>query len=148
MPRLRCGPLKKKELEGSPTPAYSNTYPPYSIAPGEETAGVSNLVNAEQLGAGVYSQRVAIVDAYGLPPRPVVLTFTYASVPGSVEYDIYVAMDDTSPAASYTKVGSTTNVNGDQVTLQRNAAGGNQFRFICVLEVTSPGVNATVKAQQ
>lgn len=128
--------------------AYNNTNPPYSVAPGEQTSGVSNPVNNEQLGTNVFSQRVAIADAYGLPPRPVTLTFSYASTPGSVQYDIYVAWDDTAPLSSYTKVGSTTNTAGDQVTLQRAAAGGNQFRFVCVREVISPGVNATVKVQQ
>jgi hypothetical protein len=130
-------------------PLYSNTNPPYSVAPGEQTSGVSNPVNAEQLGAGSpFSQRVAIADVHGFPPRPVTVTFTYASAPASVQYDIYVAWDDTSPLTSYTKIGSTTSVTGDQVTIQRAAAGGQNFRFLCVREVISPGVNATVKIQQ
>jgi hypothetical protein len=130
-------------------PIYNNTNPPYSVAPGEETTGVSNPVNAEQLGAGSpFSQRVAIADVHGFPPRPVTVTFTYASAPASVQYDIYGAWDDTSPLTSYTKISSTTSVTGDQVTLQRAAAGGPNFRFLCVREVISPGVNATVKVQQ
>lgn len=130
-------------------PLYSNTNPPYSVAPGEQTSGVSNLVNNEQLGAGSpFSQRVAIADVHGFPPRPVTVTFTYASAPASVEYDIFGAWDDTAPLISYTKIGSTTNVSGDQVTIQRAAAGGPNFRFLCVREVISPGVNAVVKVQQ
>ncbi len=125
-------------------PPYSNTYPPSSVSEGDQ----SIIVNAEQLGTNVFSQRVAIADKDGSTPRPVTLTFTYASAPSSVEYDIYVAWDDTAPASSYTKIASTTNVSGDQVTLQRTAAGGASFRFVCVKEVTSPGVNATVKVQQ
>ena len=130
-------------------PLYSNTNPPYSVAPGEQTSGVSNPVNAEQLGAGSpFSQRVAIADVHGFPPRPVTVTFTYASAPASVQYDIYAAWDDTSPLTSYTKIGSTISTTGEQVTLQRAAAGGPNFRFLCVREVISPGVNATVKVQQ
>ncbi len=125
-------------------PAYSNVYPPSGVYEGDQ----SLIVNAEQLGTSVFSQRVAIADKDGSLPRPVTVTFTYASAPSSVEYDIYVAWDDTAPLTSYTKVGSTTNVNGDQVTLQRTAAGGANFRFLCVREVVSPGVNATVKVQQ
>ena len=117
---------------------------PPSIAPGDAVV----LVNAEQLGAGNFSQQANIQDVYGLPPRPVVLTFKYASAPGSVQYDIYVSMGDDSSTATYTKVGSTTNVNGDQVTLQRTAASGNMFNFVMVKEVISPGVNATVTARQ
>lgn len=127
---------------------YSNTYPPYSVAPGEQTAGVSNPVNAEQLGTNNFSQRVAIADVFGAQPRPVTITFTYAGTPGAVQYDIYAAWDDTSPLTSYTKIGSTTNTAGDQVTIQRAAAGGPNFRFLCVREVISPGVNATVKVMQ
>lgn len=125
-------------------PVYNNTNPPNSVAPGEQQA----IVSAEQLGAGNFSQRVAIQDAYGLPPRPIVVSFTYASTPASVQYDIYIAQDDTAPLVTYTKVGSTTNVSGDQVTIQRAAAGGPEFRFLCVKEVISPAVNATVKVQQ
>lgn len=126
-------------------PLYNNTYPPNSVAPGEQ----ATIVSAEQLGAGSpFSQRVAIQDVYGFQDRPVLVTFTYASVPSSVQYDIFGAWDDTSPLTSYTKLGSTTNVNGDQVTISRAAAGGNAFRFLCVREVISPGVNATVKVQQ
>jgi hypothetical protein len=91
---------------------------------------------------------VAIADKDGSMPRPVTVTFGYVSVPSSVQYDIYVGWDDTAPLTSYTKVGSTTNVNGDQVTMQRSVAGGANFRFICAREVVSPGVNATVKVRQ
>ena len=125
-------------------PPYSNAVPPLSVYEGDQSV----VVNAEQLGTNVFSQRVAVGDKDGSQPRPVTVTFTYASAPSSVQYDIYVAWDDTAPLTSYTKVGSTTNVNGDQVTLQRTAAGGANFRFLCVREVVSPGVNATVKVQQ
>lgn len=126
-------------------PVYSNTYPPYSVAQGEQ----ATIVNAEQLGAGSpFSSRVAIADREGGARAPVMVSFLYATTPASVQYDIYVAWDDTAPLTSYTKVGSTTNVNGDQVTLNRAAASGNAFRFLCVREVVSPGVNATVKVQQ
>ena len=125
-------------------PPYNNTVPPSSVYEGDW----STIVNAEQLGTNVFSLQVAIADKDGSQPRPVTVTFTYASVPSSVEYDIYVAWDDTAPLTSYTKVGSTSNVNGDQVTLQRTAAGGANFRFLCVREVVSPGVNATVKVRQ
>jgi hypothetical protein len=116
---------------------------PYAVAAGDQVA----IVNAEQLGAGNFSQRVAIADkAVGID-RPILLTFTYAAVPAAVEYDIFVAWDDNLPG-SYTNIGKTTNVAGDQVTINRAAAGGNAFRFVCVKEVVSPGVNATVKVQQ
>jgi hypothetical protein len=124
-------------------PLYNNTYPPNSIAPGEE----ATLVNNEQLGAGNFSQRVAIADAYGMMPRPIVLAFSYASAPAAVEYDIFVALDDNG-VLSYSNVGKTTNPLGDQVTIERAAAGGPQFSFICVKEVISPGVNATATVQQ
>ena len=125
-------------------PAYDNTYPPTSVAFGEQ----ATIVNAEQLGLGKFSQRVAIADKGMGVQRAILLTFTYATVPASVEYDIFVAWDDTSPTTSYTNIGKTTNVNGDQVTINRAAAGGNDFRFVLVKEVISPGVNATVKVQQ
>jgi hypothetical protein len=125
-------------------PLYNNTNPPTSVAFGEQ----ATIVNAEQLGAGNFSQRVAIADKGMGVARPVLLTFTYATVPASVEYDVFVGWDDTGPLVSYTNVGKTTNVNGDQITLNRAAAGGNDFRFVCVKEVVSPGVNATVKVQQ
>lgn len=125
-------------------PSYSNTYPPTSVFQGDQAV----VVNAGQLGTNVFSQRVAIGDKDGSRPRPVTVTLTYATTPASVQYDIYVGWDDTAPLTSYTKVGSSTNVNGDQVTLQRAAAGGANFRFLCVREVISPGVNATVKVQQ
>jgi hypothetical protein len=125
-------------------PPYNNTVPPSSVCEGDSSA----IVNAEQLGTNVFSLQVAIADKDGSLPRPVTVTFDYASAPSSVQYDIYVGWDDTAPLTSYTKVGTTTNVNGDQVTLQRNAAGGANFRFLCVREVISPGVNATVKVRQ
>jgi hypothetical protein len=125
-------------------PVYSNAYPPYSVAFGEQ----QTIVNAEQLGAGNFSSRVAIADKGMGVARPVLLTFTYATVPASVQYDIYAAWDDTGPTISYTKIGTTNNPAGDQVTINRAAAGGNDFRFICVKEVISPGVNATIKVQQ
>ncbi len=125
-------------------PPYSNTYPPSSAAMGENVT----IVNAEQLGAGIFSQRAAIADRGAGVERAVVVTFTYATVPAAVQYDIYVGWDDTAPLTSYTKVVSTANAAGDQVTLNRAAAGGNAFRFVLVKEVISPGVNATVKVQQ
>jgi hypothetical protein len=134
-------------------PLYKLPAECHSVAQGEQ----ETIVKAERLsqltGYGLppqfnFSQRVAIQDKESGTPRPVVITFTYATVPASVQYDIYVALDDTAPLTSYTKVGSTANVNGDQVTLQRLAAGGNQFRFVCVREVVDPGVLATVKVQQ
>lgn len=125
-------------------PLYNNANPPSSVGYGEQLA----IVNAEQLGAGQFSQRAAIQDRPVGSVRPVLVTFTYASTPASVQYDIYGAWDDTSPATSYTKIGTTNNVAGDQVTFNRAAAGGNDFRFILVREVISPGVNATVKVQQ
>jgi hypothetical protein len=123
-------------------PLYNNTFPPYAVAFGDD----ATLVNAETLGAGNRSQRVAIADKSGVGPRPVTITFAYAVAPSSVQYDIYAAFDDT-PLA-YGKIGSTTNVNGDQVTIQRAAAGGPNFRFILVQEVITPNQNATVKARQ
>lgn len=127
-------------------PVYSNSFPPYSISPGDLPA---TLVSAEQLTTNKFSSRVAIQDPPGFPLRPVVVTFTYASAPSSVQYDIYVAMDDSAGVpGNYTKVGSTTNTAGDQVTFDRGAAGANQFKFICVKEVISPGVNATVNIYQ
>lgn len=125
-------------------PKYNNTYPPSSVGFGDNVT----IVSAEQLGAGIYSQRAAIADRSGSQFKPICVSFSYATVPSSVQYDIYIAMFDTGPTISYTKVGSTTNVNGDQVTLNRAAAGGNDFRFLCVLEVISPGVNATVVVSQ
>lgn len=112
----------------------------YSLAP----QGDAPLLSAEQLGTNVFSEPVAIQDSPARVPTPVVLTFSYVSLPSSLQYDIYVAMIDGSPLTNYTKIGSTTNVNGDQVTLQRDVASGNMFRFVCVREVVSPGVNATV----
>ena len=125
---------------------YNGTFPPQAIYEGDQS--IPPIVNAEQLGAGNFSQRVNIADKDGSLPRPVTVTFSYASAPASVQYDIYVAWDDGTPPATWTKVGSTTNVNGDQVTIQRSGTGGNNFRFLCVKEVVSPGVNATVKVQQ
>jgi hypothetical protein len=127
-------------------PGFTTAAPPQAIYEGEQSS--PPIVNAEQLGAGNFSQRINIADKDGSMPRPVTVTFLYASVPASVQYDIYVAWDDGLPPTTWTKVGTTTNVNGDQVTIQRAAAGGPNFRFICVREVVSPGVNATVKVQQ
>lgn len=124
-------------------PTYNNNFPPLTVYRGVDVT----IVNAEQLGAGNVSQRAAIGDGEARGPQPVTLTFTYASTPASVQYDIYAAWDDNFPA-SYTKVGSTTNTAGDQVTLQRAVAGGVNFRFILVKEVISPGVNATILVRQ
>ena len=123
-------------------PANPTAVPPSAVAFGDDAL----LVNAETLGAGNRSQRVAIADKAGTGPRPVTVTFAYAGVPASTQYDIYAAFDDT-PLA-YGKVGTTNNVNGDQVTIQRAAAGGPNFRFLLVQEVITPNVAATVKARQ
>jgi hypothetical protein len=125
-------------------PLYSNTNPPSSNNQGMDVV----IVNAEQLGAGNFSQRAAIADKGTGVERAVLVTFTYATVPAAVQYDIYAGWDDTAPLTSYTKIGTTNNTAGDQVTLNRAAAGGNAFRFILVKEVISPGVNATVKVSQ
>ena len=125
-------------------PKYENTYPPYAVWAGDGY----RIVNAEQLGTGIYSERVAICRKPESQVKPIVLDFAYATKPASVQYDIYVAVRDDLGIPGYTKVGSTTNVNGDQVTLNPAAASGNLFRFICVLEVISPGVNATVGVHQ
>lgn len=119
-------------------PLYNNSTPPYSVAQGEK----QNIVAAETLGVGNRSQRVAIADKGSGSLRPVTLAFAYAGTPASVQYDIYAAWDDT-PLA-YGKVGTTNNVNGDQVTIQRAAAGGPNFKFILVQEVLTPSVNATI----
>ena len=121
---------------------YNNSFPPSACTRGMDVI----IVNAEQLGTGNYSQRAAIADDAHRGPGPVTLTFSYASTPGSVEYDIYVGWDDSLGTAGYTKVGSTTNTSGDQVTIQRSA--GNNFRLVLVKEVTSPGVNATCQVRQ
>src|ERR1700693_3220701 len=123
-------------------PAYSNTFPPYSISHGDQQQIVSN----EQLGATNFSQRVAIADKDVDNPAPVTLTFAYASAPAAVEYDIYVAWDDV--LTSYRNIGKSTNVNGEDVTIQRVGPAQINFRFICVKEVVSPGVNATVTARK
>ena len=129
-------------------PLFNVSVPPYFIAEGETTSSLERLVANEQLGAGNFSSAVAIADKSSGALRPVVITFNYAGVPGAVQYDIYVAWDYLTPPGTWTKVGTTNNVNGDQVTLQRAAAGGNHFRFVCVREVISPGVNAIVKVNQ
>jgi hypothetical protein len=101
------------------------------------------------IGTGNFSQPVCVTDYERGFTRPVVLNFFYASVPESVEYDIYVAQFNTDPNASpsqWTKIGSTTNTAGDQVTLVRSGAGSQQFEFVCVKEVTSPSVATTVSA--
>jgi hypothetical protein len=124
-------------------PLYSSSFPPYAVTRGIDVT----IVNNEQLGAGNNSQRAAIAEPTGRSPEAVTVTFAYASVPASVQYDIYAAWDDTLGFAGYTKVGTTNNVNGDQVTLQRGVAGGNNFRLILVKEVISPGVNALVQVR-
>lgn len=119
-------------------PLYNNSTPPFAVAQGEK----QNIVNAESLGAGNRSQRVAIADKGTGFLRPVTVTFDYVGVPAAVQYDIYAAWTDA--PGSYGKVGTTNNVNGDQVTIQRGAAGGPNFKFILVQEVIAPNVNATV----
>ena len=122
-------------------PLYNNSYPPSAATRGIDVT----IVNAEQLGTNNFSQRAAIAEPTGRSPEAVTLTFSYASVPGAVEYDIYVGWDDTLGTAGYAKVGSTTNTAGDQVTIQRGS--GQNFRLVMVKEVTSPGVNATVQVR-
>ena len=75
-------------------PPYNNAVPPSSVYEGDSSV----IVNAEQLGTNVFSLQVAIADKDGSLPRPVTVTFTYASAPSSVQYDIYVAWDDTRAA--------------------------------------------------
>lgn len=131
-------------------PAFNLNQSLYAVSEGDSV----NIVNNEQLGTGVYSQPVAIADKSPGVQRAITLVFSYGgaplSQPSSVEYDLYVGFSNTLPPTQWTKVGSTTNVAGDQVTLNRNAAGGNGFRFICVLEKVSPGANnlATVSVNQ
>jgi hypothetical protein len=129
-------------------PLFNLSSPPYSIAQGETTSGAERLVANEQLGTNNFSAAVAIADKGTGSVRPVVVTFSYASTPAAVQYDIYIAWDYLTPPGTWTKIGSTNNVNGDQVTIQRAAAGGPHFRFVCVKEVISPGVNAIVKVNQ
>src|SRR5271165_209441 len=126
-------------------PLYSNSVPPSAVAKGLDVV----IVSAEQLGAGNFSSRAAIGADRNNFDDPITLTFTYATVPSSVEYDIYVAFDDSAGITNYAYTSlKTTNVNGDQVTIQRAAVGGINFRFVCVKEVTSPGVNATVTVRK
>lgn len=130
-------------------PLSSIAQPPTYIAPGE---GSALLLNAEYLGAGKYSQIVAIADKDNGVRAPIYLNFKYASVPSSVEYDIYVSMYFTDPNASpstWSKLTATaTNTAGDQITIDRAVASGVSFKFLCVLEKTSPAVNATVEIWQ
>lgn len=115
-------------------PAYGKGQAIWSVAPGTD----QQIVSAETLGANVFSERVCLQDRWS-GPRPCVLTFTYSIKPSAVKYDIYGAMIDNPPSTtSWIKIGSTTNVNGDQVTIPRDVAAGNQFRFVCVQEVTTP----------
>jgi hypothetical protein len=125
-------------------PLYNNSFPPYAVSRGIDVT----IVNNEQLGAGKNSQRAAIAEPSTRSPEAVTVTFDYASLPAAVQYDIYTAWDDTLGFAGYTKVGTTNNVNGDRVTIQRGAAGGVNFRLIAVQEVISPGVNALVQVRQ
>jgi hypothetical protein len=136
-----------------PAPAAPAVLPPPPlVCPGDQGFPI---LSVETLGAGIFSQRVAILDrAHSL--RPVLVSFFYSDsggvnvvVPGAVQYDIYGAMEDLLPG-HYTKIGSTTNTAGDQVTIQRSAAGGPQFRFILVKEVITPtnAALATVKVFQ
>ena len=136
-------------------PTLFATQPPSSVTRSGDTV---TIVNAEQLGVGNYSQRAAVGDSIGDATRPITLTFTYndavtgtLAAPGAVEYDIFVAWVDSLPPTLWTNIGKTTNVAGDQVTIQRGAAGGQQFKFVLVQEVTTPTndaasnkVNATV----
>jgi hypothetical protein len=125
-------------------PLYNSTFPPYAVQRGIDVT----IVNNEQLGVGNFSQRCAIAEPTARSPEAVTLTFSYASKPAAVEYDIWVGWDDTLGVLGYTNVGKTTNVNGDQVTIQRGAAGGQNFRLVLVQEVISPGVNALVQVRE
>jgi hypothetical protein len=118
-------------------PAYNAQSPPKAVYPGDE----ETIVNAEQLGANNASQQVAI-PIRDVVQGPVSVTFSYASPPAAVSYDVQVANDDA--AANYLKIGNTTNVNGDRIDIN-TLAGGFRFRFLRVVERTSPGVNATIK---
>ena len=118
-------------------PLYGTFAVPAAVWPGD----IATIVNAEQLGANGVSERIAIGRMAGFA-QPVSVSFAYASTPAAVAYDIQVANEDI--PASYIKIGSTNNVNGDRVDIN-TLAGGLNFNFIRVVERTSPGVAATVK---
>lgn len=118
-------------------PAYGSNPGIYSVGPGDRQL----LLNAEQLGTNKTSVAVAIQQAAAAAKsRSISVEFNYASVPGSVSYDIQAANKDVD--SDYRKIGNTTNVNGDRVDI---AMGSFNFNFIRVKELTSPGVNATVE---
>ena len=79
-------------------PVYEDKQPPYAVFRGD----VQKIVNAEQLGSGNFSERIAVAQQDGNPPGPLAVSFSYASAPSAVEYDIYIAADDTvAPGASF-----------------------------------------------
>jgi len=118
-------------------PLYGSLTLATELFPGD----LGTIVNAEQLGTGGKSERVAFGRPSGFL-QPVSVTFSYATVPAAVSYDIQVANEDVD--ALYIKIGNTTNVNGDRVDIN-TLTGGLNFNFLRVKEITSPGVNATVK---
>jgi len=73
------------------------------------------IVNAEQFGRRQQLAARGDRAAYRRYCRAVTVTFLLRNRSCLRQYDIYVAWDDTLGFNGYTKVGSTTNVNGDQV---------------------------------
>lgn len=125
-------------------PIYNAQIPINSVAQGEQ----ATILNAELPDAALKSksQQVAICDAYGMPPRPIVVTFTYATVPASTSFKVQCAWDDIDTSYADVANATTTNVNGDQITIQRGANAPN-FRFLRVVCLTAPAVATTVKVQ-
>ena len=132
--------------------AYENTQPPYSVGPGDPPATlVAPADGTNPLGAGNFSERVAIQDVPGGFVRNVNVKFAYASAPSSVEFDIYGSLVDTNPASSpsdWFKIAASTNTAGDNQSIPRQGQGSFPFQFLCVKEVTSPGVKTTITVQQ
>lgn len=133
-------------------PAYGNMPTPYSIAPGDPAATiVSPADGTGTLGTAKYSERVAIQDVPGGYLRPIRVKLAYASAPSSVEYDIFVSEVDSDPTGSpsdWANVKASTNTAGDMVNIIREGTGGISFNFLCVKEVTSPGVKTTITVRQ
>jgi len=128
---------------------YNTELPVFHVGGTGDSVQLVSPGDGNGIGADNFSQPVNVTDYMRDTARPIVLNFFYESAPGSVSYEIYVAQFNTDPTANpsqWTKVATTTNTAGDQVTLQRAGAGAQQFRFVCVKEVTSPGVAATITA--
>lgn len=133
-------------------PLYENTQPPYSVGPGDPEVQIVTLADGTgTLGTAKFSERVAIQDVPGGYLRPVVVRIAYASAPSSTEYDVYVSQVDSNPAnnpTDWAKAAASTNTAGEHVNVLREGAGGISFLFLCVKEVTSPGVKTTVAVRQ